>query len=200
MIKQSKRPFKEEIERMKTSLEKRRADVTGLAVTEQDVFMAVGAPNDFSYRVYRFDHALENPKLVVEKLRGCCGQMDIQAHDGKLWIAHNARHHVESRDRDGKELSKFGKAGKVKATDFGGCCEPKNMRVLPNGDILAAESEPDHVHQAVLRERQVPRGGCGVEGEKGDCVRVTVEVSPDGSRFYLLDTKRDAIRVFGAKS
>jgi hypothetical protein len=61
MIKQSKRPFEEEMKRMKTSLEKRRADVTGLAVTEEDVFMAVSSPNDFSYRVYRFDHALENP-------------------------------------------------------------------------------------------------------------------------------------------
>jgi hypothetical protein len=34
---------------------------------------------------------------------------------------------------------------------------------------------------------------------KGDCVRVTVEKSPDGSRYYLLDTTRDAIRVFKAK-
>jgi len=41
MVKQSKRPFKEEMQRMKTSLEQRRADVTGLAVTDQDVFMAV---------------------------------------------------------------------------------------------------------------------------------------------------------------
>src|SRR6266581_9675814 len=84
MVKQSKRPFKEELERMKTNLEQRRADVTGLAVTEQDVFMAVPASSDFTYRVYRFDHALEKTKLVVEKLRGCCGQMDIQSHEGKL--------------------------------------------------------------------------------------------------------------------
>jgi len=27
---------------------------------------------------------------------------------------------------------------------------------------------------------------------KGECLRVTVEPSPDGSRFYMLDTKRDA--------
>jgi len=68
--------------------------------------------------------------------------MDVQSHDGKLWIPHNARHTVESHDRDGNELAKFGKAGRVKANDFGGCCEPKNMRVLSNGDILAAESGP----------------------------------------------------------
>ena len=200
MIKQSKRPFEEEMKRMKTSLEKRRADVTGLAVTEEDVFMAVSSPNDFSYRVYRLDHALENPKLVVEKLRGCCGQMDIQAHDGKLWIAHNSRHQVESRDRDGKEISKFGKAGKVKATEFGSCCEPKNLRVLANGDILAAESEPDPCIKRFSASGKFLGVVAVLKVDKPECVRVTVEASPDGSRFYLLDVKRDAIVVFGTKS
>src|SRR6185503_12477287 len=129
-----------EIARMKKSLEQRRSDVTGLAVTDQDVFMAVPTPNEFTFCVYRFGHGLQSPKLVVEKLRGCCGQMDIQARADKLWIPHNARHSVEARDRDGKDIFKFGKAGKVKAEDFGGCCEPKNMRVLPNGELLVAES------------------------------------------------------------
>ena len=199
MLKQSGRPIKEEKARMLTSLEQRRADVTGLAVTEQDVFMAVPTPNEFSYRVYRFDHALENPKLVVEKLRGCCGQMDVQAHNGNLWIPHNARHQVESRDRDGKELLKFGKSGKVKANDFGGCCEPKCMRVLPNGDILAAESGPP---TCIKRFSATGKflGVVAVANAKGDCVRVTVAVSPDESRYYMLDTTRDAIRVFGKKS
>jgi hypothetical protein len=143
---------------------------------------------------------LENPKLVVEKLRGCCGQMDIQAHDGNLWIAHNSRHQVESRDRDGKEISKFGKAGKVKATDFGSCCEPKNLRVLANGDILAAESEPDPCIKRFSASGQFLGVVAILKVEKPECVRVTVEASPDGSRFYLLDVKRDAIVVFGTKS
>jgi len=198
MIKESGRPIKVETERMKADLEKRRADVTGLAVTAQDVFMAVGAPSNFTFRVYRLDHALQNPKLVVEKLRGCCSQMDIQAHDGKLWIPHNARHAIESRDRDGKEIAKFGTAGKVKAVDFGGCCEPKNMRVLPNGEILAAESGPP---TCIKRFSAAGKflGVVAVLGTKGDCVRVTVEASPAGNVYYLLDTQRDAIRVFAPK-
>jgi len=198
MLKQSGRPIKEERERMQTSLESRRKDVAGLAATEQDVFMAVGAPSDFTYRVYRFDHALENPKLVVEKLRGCCGQMNIQSHAGNLWIPHNARHQVESRDREGQELSKFGKAGRVKPSDFGGCCEPKCMRVLPNGEILAAESGPPTCIKRFSATGKFIEVVAAVE-TKGDCVRVTVEMSPDGTRYYLLDTTRDAIRVFAAK-
>ena len=199
MAEQNKQPYEEELKKMKASLERRRADVTGLTVTDQDVFMAVGAPSDFSYRVYRFDTTLQNPKLVVEKLRGCCSQMDIQSNNGNLWIPHNARHSVESRDRDGKELTKFGKAGKVKAADFGGCCEPKNMRVLPNGDILAAESGPPTCIKRFSADGKFKEVIAVVKESKGDCVRVTVEASPDGSRYYMMDTTRDAIRIFGTK-
>jgi hypothetical protein len=200
MIKQTKRPFKEALADMKTNLERRRSEVTGLAVTEQDVFMAVPAPSDFSFRVYRFNLALTESKLVVEKLRGCCGQMDIQSHDGNLWIPHNARHAIEVHDRDGTQLSKFGKAGRVKATDFGGCCEPKNLRVLPNGDVLAAESGPPTCINRFSASGKFKEVVAVANNSKGDCVRVTVEMSQDGSQYYMLDTTRDAIRVFAAKN
>jgi hypothetical protein len=198
MLKQQSGYTADKLKSTKANLERRRADVTGLAATDQDVFMAVPTPSEFTYRVYRFDHALQNPKLVVEKLRGCCGQMDIQARDGKLWIPHNGRHTVEIRDRDGKELSKFGNAGKVKAEDFGGCCEPKNMRVLANGEVLVAESGPPLCIKRFSASGKF-LGVVALVDEKSECVRVTVEVSPDGSSFYLLDTQRDAIRVFKAK-
>ena len=185
---------------MLSSLENRRKEVNGLAATDQDVFMTVGAPSDFTFRVYRFDHALQNPKLVVEKLRGCCSTMDVQAHDGKLFIAHNARHKVEVRDRDGAELSKFGTKGKVKASDFGGCCEPKCLRVLPGGDVLTAESGPPTCIKRFSATGEFIEVVAVVPGAKGDCVRVTVAASPDGSRYYMLDTTKDAIRVFAAKS
>jgi hypothetical protein len=200
MATQEQRPFAEVLAQMKTNLEQRRAEVTGLAVTEQDLFMAAPSASDFTFRVYRFDHSLQNPKLVVEKLRGCCGQMDVQAHDGKLWIPHNARHAVENLDRDGKQLSKFGKAGRVKATDFGGCCEPKNLRVLANGDILAAESGPPTCIKRFSASGEFKEVVAVVKNTTGDCVRVTVEVSPDGQRYYMLDTTRDAIRVFARKT
>ena len=199
MAKSNQQPFEEELKRMKESLEKRRAEVMGIAVTDQDVFMSVPSPTDFSFRVYRFTHALEQPKLVVEKLRGCCGTMDVQAHDGKMWIPHNARHAIENYDRDGKQIAKFGKSGKVKPSDFGGCCEPKCIRVLPDGDILAAESGPPTCIKRFSPTGKFKEVVALVEDTKGDCVRVTVAMSPDASRYYMLDTTRDAIRVFAAK-
>ena len=199
MATQNRRSLKEEVAEMKKTLEKRRTEVTGVAATENDVFMAVPAPTDFTFRIYRFSHALEEPKLVVEKLRGCCGQMDVQAYAGKMWVPHNARHAVENFDRDGKQLAKFGKAGKVKPSDFGGCCEPKCMRVLPEGDILVAESGPPTCIKRFSADGKFKEIVALVEDTKGDCVRVTVEMSPDGSKFYMLDTTRDAIRVFAKR-
>jgi hypothetical protein len=183
-----------------TALEKRRKQVNGLAATDRDVFMTVGAPSDFTFRVYRLDHALQNPKLVVEKLRGCCSTMDVQAADGKLFVAHNARHKVEVHDRDGAELSTFGTKGKVKASDFGGCCEPKCLRVLPGGDVLTAESGPPTCIKRFSATGQFKEVVAVVPGTSGECVRVTVAASPDGKRYYMLDTTKDVIRVFAAKS
>jgi len=184
---------------MKANLEQRRADFTGIAVTDQDVFVCVPTPNDFTYRVYRFDHDLKESKLIVEKLRGCCGQMDIQAYGGNLWVPHNARHRVECHDRDGKIISQFGQNGRVKPQQFGGCCEPKNIRFTSHGEIIAAESGPPTCLKRFTQDGKF-LGVLGMEsGSKGDCVRVTVEVSPDETRFYLMDTAKDAIHVFGKK-
>jgi hypothetical protein len=126
--------------------------------------------------------------------------MDVQAHGDKLFIAHNARHKVEVRDREGTELVKFGTPGKVKASDFGGCCEPKCLRVLPDGDILAAESGPPTCIKRFSSDGKFKEVVAVVPGTDGECVRVTVAASPDGSRYYMLDTTKDAIRVFAAKS
>jgi hypothetical protein len=197
----TKRSVDEVRKQMQSMLEGRRKNVNGLAAMDQDVYMTVGSPSDFSFQVYRFDQTLaSNPKLVVEKLRGCCSTMDVQAQDGKLFIAHNARHKVEVRDRDGAELSKFGTQGKIKASDFGGCCEPKCLRVLPGGDVLTAESGPPTCIKRFSATGEFIEVVAIVPGTSGECVRVTVAASPDRSRYYMLDTTQDAIRVFAAKS
>src|SRR5208282_3179622 len=90
-------------------MENRKLAVPGITVSGDDVFAACPSPSDFTYWVYRLDRQLQNPKQILVNLHGCCGQMDIQAKDGKLWVAHNGRHLVESFDREGKKLFDFGK-------------------------------------------------------------------------------------------
>jgi hypothetical protein len=55
------------------------------------------------------------------------------------------------------------------------------------------------VHQAFSASGKFLGVVAVLKTQKPECVRVTVDASADGSRFYLLDLKRDAIRVYGAK-
>lgn len=87
-------PLEARMDRLKELLRKRRSDVTGIAAMGEDVFVAVPSPKDFTYVVYRVDREFADAKLVVEKLSGCCSQMDIHARDGKLWVANNGRHRI----------------------------------------------------------------------------------------------------------
>jgi hypothetical protein len=177
---------------------KQKSTVTGIAVTKDDVFVACPMVKTYGYSVWRVDRDFANAKLIVEGLRGCCGQMDVQAKDGELWIPHNAAHKVERRDRDGKMLLSFGKTDRKTADGFGGCCEPKNLRFGPNGDLYASESGPP-----VAIKRFSPEGKfLGVVGlptyETG-CVRVTIEVSRDGRQVFILNPGGNAIHVLTEK-
>ena len=187
-----------EIEKYKGYLETRKKSITGIAVSGQDVFVACPSPSDFSFTVYRLNSNLRNPVLIVDGLRGCCGQMDIQARDGKLWIAHNARHQVESHDRDGKLMTKFGKMDRKEADGFGGCCEPKNMRFTSKGDIFVAESGPPVTVKRFSAKGKF-LGVIGLPGWNSGCVRVTVDCSLNGKNFYVLNSGDDSIHVLTPK-
>lgn len=186
------------LERLKTTLGARRLDVSGVAAMGEDVFLACPSTKDFTYVVYRVDKAFGNPKQVVDKLSGCCSQMDIQARDGKLWVANNGRHRVQVHDRDGKLLSSLGKQDRKAADGFGGCCEPKNLRLLAGGDILTAESGPPVAIKRFTADGKF-LGVVAVPTYSTDCVRSTVEVSPDGKRHYILNPEGKTIHVFARK-
>jgi hypothetical protein len=72
--------------------------------------------------------------------------------------------------------------------------------VLPGGDVLTAESGPPTCIKRFSADGKFIEVVAVVPGASGECVRVTVAASPDGSRYYMLDTTKDAIRVFGAKN
>jgi sugar lactone lactonase YvrE len=188
----------QEFARYRDMLQSRKGSITGIASTGTDLFVACPSLNDFTFTVYRMDLDFGNPKLVIKGLRGCCGQMDIQARDGKVWVAHNARHLVESYDREGKKLGGFGRNDRKAADGFGGCCEPKNLRLGSDGNVYAAESGPP-----VAIKRFNPAGTFGgvvaAPTYETGCVRTTLEVSKDCKRFYLLNSGVNGIEMFAAK-
>jgi sugar lactone lactonase YvrE len=195
---ESKGPSAEEQAAMQKAMEEAREqqmrEFTGIAATEQDLFVVCPMREGFGYAVWRLDHDLKNPVQIVKNLRGCCGQMDLQAHGGDLWIPVNGEHKVKRYDREGKELFKFGKRDRKSADGFGGCCEPKNLRITADGTVYTAESGPP-----VAVKRFSPEGKflgvVALPEFKVGCVRVTVAVSPDAAKVFVLNTGEGAIHV-----
>lgn len=167
--------------------------VPGMAVTEEDVFVAVSAVKGYGYDVWRMDHDFDNPVKVVEGLRGCCGQMDIQCQDGDLYVAENSRHRVCRYDREGELISQWGKSDRSGKEGFEGCCNPMNLRFGANGEVLTAESGCGAI------KRYTPEGEfIGLLGHAdlvGGCKHVAVAATPDSSRVFMLDVPRTRICI-----
>jgi hypothetical protein len=176
----------------------RLASVTGMAVTDRDLFVCCASTKGYGYVVWRTDHNFGGPKKIVENLAGCCGQMDIQAHGGDLWVAHNSRHKVEHYNRDGKKLVSFGKTDRASADGFGGCCEPKNLRFAPGDVVLACESGPPTcVKRYTLAGKFL--GVSLVAPWNSGCVRVTTEYDAEHDRYFVLNSGEQQIHVFAKK-
>jgi hypothetical protein len=176
----------------------RRLAITGIAITDRDLFLACMSPLGFGYEVWRTDRNFGAPKKIISNLAGCCGLMDIHAHDGDLWIANNARHRVERYDRDGKKRSSFGKTDRSDADGFGGCCEPKNLRFASNGEFFAIESEPQ-----VCVKRFTTAGKflsvAVVAPWESSCVQSTTEFKASQDKFFVLNSGQGTIHVFAKK-
>ncbi len=114
--------------------------VTSIAVTASDLFVATNASTGTGYVVYRMDHELKNAECILEKLRGCCGQMDVHALGDKIYVAENTKYRVGVYDRDGKEVRSMGQRLNKDNQGFGGCCNPMNVLCCPDGSVLTSES------------------------------------------------------------
>ena len=189
---------KEEAARVAAAMIRRAREVTGIAVTGDDLFVARPMVKSWGYAVWRTNRQFTEPKRIIKGLRGCCGQMDIQAKDGEVWVAHNARHRVERYDRDGKKLFSFGKRDRKEAKGFGGCCEPKNLRFGAEGEVYTSESGPPVAIKRFTVEGDF-LGVVGVPEYKTGCVRATVDVSRDGSRVFVFNPGGNAIHVLTDK-
>jgi hypothetical protein len=170
-----------------------KATYTGLAVAADDLFVICSGPG-YSYNAWRMTHDFAEPKMVIGALSGCCGQMDCQTHDGNLWLAMNTQHKVLCYDRDGKELSGFGKNDGEAADGFGGCCEPKNIRFSQDGKyIYCAQSGPPVCVKRFTLDGDFQDVVCYPIYETG-CVRVSVDVA--GDTFYMMSPNESSIYVF----
>ena len=165
------------------------ADATSVTSSGDDVFVTVRVST--GYTVYRLDRKLENPKAIITGLSGCCGQMDVMASGDTVYVAANCAFEVSLYDREGKKKGAITKPNGAKY--FDGCCEPKNVCMGADGSLYVAESARCAVNRFAPDGRFL--GEVGIVPDIGGCVRVTVAVSRDGSRVYMLDTNKNAVRV-----
>lgn len=170
---------------------RRMSEAASVAAMGDDIFVCARANTGFT--VYRMSSKLENPLPIIKGLNGCCGQMDITAKDGKLYLAANCESKIVMYDRDGNKTGSFGKDKNNKDSYFNGCCEPKNVCVGPDGSLYVSESAQCCINRFSADGKLLDRVGI-VKGITG-CVRVTVAVNRDASLVYMLDTDKHMIRV-----
>lgn len=171
--------------------------MSGIAVTEKDVYIACGELKGHGFAIWRMDADFQNPVKVLGPVSGCCLQMDLQARGDHFYLAENTKKRVARYDRDGTFVSAFGKSGRESSgLSFGGCCNPMNCRLMPSGDIYTAESE------GIVKRFSSGGEFLGLVGYAkltGGCKNVAVAASPTGERIYFCDLPGSRIIILAAK-
>jgi hypothetical protein len=182
--------------------------VSGIAVTDRDVFVAFGSGWSLKSqsKLYRFDLGLENPQALAEGLRGCCQRCDIKSRDGVLYLAENSAHRVVRYDRDGAVLSKWGEHGRDDLKTFGACCNPMNVCFDGQGVLYTAESGLGRVKRYTTDGEFLDLVGyVGTErfwagsGLAASCSNMAIAATSDGRRVYVMDYQNNRIRVLDKK-
>lgn len=171
----------------------RKLGITALAVTSKDIFLCTNSVEGSGHEVWRTTHEFSEPKRVVEKLGGCCGQCDIQATESHLILAENTKFKVALLNRDGERLSDFGKGDRKAVDGFGSCCNPMNVRCCDNGDILTAESSIGTIKR--FNKDGELLGVIGKAAIGGGCKHVAVAFDSGRNRYYMMNIDKDHVCV-----
>ena len=160
-----------------------------ISATKDDVFLATPTAAGYGFAIWRMDNKLESPSKIVDGLSGCCGQMDVKANDKGVFVAENSRHRVVRYDRDGKQQGAWGASARTGLEGFGSCCNPMNVAFGPKDVVYTAEDDTGRI------KRDPPEGKLlGLVGNielKPGCKNVSIAVSSDGSRVYMMDITRN---------
>ena len=171
--------------------------MVSISASKTDVFVACSSASGYGFDVWRTTHDFADGHKIGESLRGCCGQMDVQANDNGVYVAENTRHRVRCFSRDGAQLLEFGSRSSGGAAGFEGCCNPMNVAFGPQQTVYTAEAGSGRVM------RFSPEGTfLGVVGAVDlvpGCKKVSIAASPTGDRVYMLDITRGHIVVMEPK-
>jgi hypothetical protein len=173
-----------------------QARIASISASTKDVFFACSSSTGTGFDVWRTDLDFEQGRKIGESLRGCCGQMDVQANDNGVYVAENTKHRVSCYTREGKSVLDFGSRERGSDAGFEGCCNPMNVAFGPGRSVYTAEAGSGRVKRFAADGTFMELVGA-VELVPG-CKKVSIAVSPKGDRVYMLDITRGHIVVMTA--
>lgn len=191
-------PSKEKVDLQVAAMIKSKTGISSISSDGKYVYVATRALSGYGFAIWRTDTKFGNAKQIVSNLSGCCGQMDVQANEGGVYVAENSRHRVVCYDNSGKQLVKWGKSDRKGVEGFSSCCNPMNVGFGQNGDVYTAESNTGRIKRFSAKGKFLDYVG-DVKLVPG-CKKVSIAVSEDASRVYMLDITRNHIILMQRKS
>lgn len=173
------------------NLIKSKVRISSISSDSQHVFVATRGVAGYGYDVWRLNDQFADGEVIVSELRGCCGQMDVQCCPNGLFVAENSRHRVVRFSTSGKEIINWGQRDRGGEDGFTGCCNPMNVTLHSSGDVYTAESGSGRIKRFDASGKLLAYVG-DVELVPG-CKNVSIAVSPDASKVYMLDLTRNHI-------
>lgn len=171
--------------------------LASISASKKEVFFACSSSAGHGFDVWRINHDFADAKKIGESLRGCCGQMDVQANDNGIYVAENTRHRVRCFNRNGGPVLEFGTRARDGGEGFEGCCNPMNVAFGPEQSVYTAEAGSGRVLR-FAQDGSFMHAVGAVELVPG-CKKVSIAVSPDGGRVYMLDITRGHIVVMESR-
>ena len=190
-------PSEERIQAYIKSLIASKMRISSVSSSGDHVFVATRSTAGYGYDIWRTDDEFSNSKVIVTGLRGCCGQMDVQCCKNGVFVAENSRHRVVRYDIEGEEVASWGSRDREGVDGFSSCCNPMNVCFNGSGDVFTAESGTGRIKRFSAKGDFV--GYVGDVNLVPGCKNVSIAVSPNTDKVYMLDLTRNHIVMMQAK-
>ena len=170
-----------------------KSRIASISTDGSSVFIATPSTSGWGYSVWKMTDEFSDPVEIVQDLRGCCGHMDVQCCENGVYVAENSRHRVVCYDPQGKEQLTWGQSDRTGLKGFTSCCNPMNVCFNSQGDVYTAESTTGRIKRFDKEGNFLDFVG-DVKLVPG-CKNVSIAVSPDMSRVYMLDITRGHVVI-----
>ena len=178
-------------------LSKSKMRIASISTDGESIFVATPDLKGYGFAVWKLNQSMTQGEAIVTGLSGCCGQMDVQACKNGLYVAENSRKRIVCYDAKGAEIRQWGKSDRTGMDGFTSCCNPMNVCFNKDGDVFTAESNTGRIKRFSAEGEFLNFVG-DVKLVPG-CKNVSIAVTPDHSRVYMLDLTRNHIVVMEQK-